>query len=132
MFKFEEEFIKEVNRECPYDQGIFTEPWGIPIRIKEQVIYGRYKTGGVSGGSCWGGENYRYYEDAPNDRMRVLDIILKKIFPNITFLQFREIEKLIHADDNFEDEYYGNSTDYKVEYILVSEFLELIESWKNN
>ena len=49
-----ENLIKEINNKCPYNQGIFKEPYGIPIHIKELVVYCRYETGGYSGGNCWG------------------------------------------------------------------------------
>ena len=125
------ELIKEINEKCPYNQGIFKEPYGIPVHIKEPVIYCRYETGGYSGGSCWGDRNPEYYsEDVPKDRFKVLDLVLEVLFPDIKYLQYKQIEELIHDNEETEYEYYGNSTDWKCEYIILSELESLIEGWK--
>jgi len=55
--------IKLVNSKCPYDQGIYSEPNYVPIHIKEPVVYMRYTTGGVSGGSCWDESDPRPYSE---------------------------------------------------------------------
>jgi len=122
-----EEQIKQINNECPYNQGIFFEPYGIPIGIKEKVIYCRYETGGYSGGSCWDDSDPQpYNEEPPSDRMKVLDLVLAEICPNISYLHYRAITGLIHDNNETEHEYYGNSTDWKVEYIKLSELYALI------
>lgn len=116
------EEIKEINDKCPYNQGIFVEPSMIPVHIKEPVIYGRYETGGYSGGSCWDDSDPQpYTEEPPKDRFKVLELVLEKLKPNITFLQYKKIESMIHDNEETEYEYYGNSTDWKVEYIILSE-----------
>lgn len=125
------ELIKEINEKCPYNQGIFKEPYAIPVHIKEPVVYCRYKTGGYRGGSCWEGSNLEYYsEDIPEDRFKVLDLVLEALFPNIKYSQYKQIEKLIHDNEETEYEYYGNNTDWKCEYIILSELEFLIEGWK--
>ena len=116
------EQIKEINDRCPYDQGIFTEPWMIPTHIKEPVIYCRYETGGCRGGSCWDDSDpYPYTAVVPTDRFKVLDLVLVILKPNISYLQHEKIESMIHDNEETEYEYYGNSTDWKVEYIILSE-----------
>lgn len=133
MRRLSEEQIKEINKLAPNEwqtneQGIFTEPYGIPTHIKEPVIYCRYESGGVSGGSCWDSSNPQpYTRDAPKDKMKVLDLVLKELKPDITFLQFREIEKLIHTNSETEYEYYGNSTEFEIEYIILSELYSFID-----
>jgi len=125
------EEIKEINNKCPSsEQGIYTEPYGIPVHIKEPVIYCRYETGGWRGGSCWSSENLHSYEEPePEDKMKVLELVLEILYPKVTYLQFRKIEKLIHDNFETEHEYYGNSTDYKIEYIILSELEELIKTF---
>jgi len=120
--------IEQINREAPSDQGIFREPWGIPVHIKEHVIYMRWETGGMTGGSCWGGEPYPYSGD-PKPRFKVLDTVLKMLKPDISFLQFREIEDLIHTNHETKYEYYGNSENYEVEYIILSELITKLEEF---
>ena len=121
------EQIEKINKECPYEQGIFTEPYGIPNHIKEPVIYCKWESGGVSGGSCWDSSDPRdYTSDAPKDKMKVLDITLKELKPNLTFLEFRMIEGLIQNSQETEWEYYGNCTNWVIEYIKLSDLYEAL------
>lgn len=94
-----QEDIREINLECPSsEQGIFKEPFGIPNHIKEPVIYMRWVKGGIEGGSCWGTERTQR-ESEPKPKFMVLDLVLKKLKPDLTFLQFRDIEYLIHSTE---------------------------------
>lgn len=122
------EQIEKINKECPYEQGIFVEPYGIPVHIKEPVVYMRCETGGVSGGSCWDSSNPQpYTSDEPKPKFKVLDLVLRELKPDLTYLQFREIEDLVHTNEETEYEYYGNSTDYRIEYIILSELEAALE-----
>ena len=122
--------IKEINDKCPSDeQGIYRQPYGIPTDVKGLVIYCRYETGGWRGGSCWGNEDLREYTEAPpKDRMQVLDLVLEVLKPNISYLQYKKIDSLIHTNEETSEHYYVNSTDWKIEYIVLSELIELLES----
>jgi hypothetical protein len=120
------ENIKEINSNCPINQGIFVEPSMIPIHIKEPVIYCRYETGGYRGGNCYDSKSKPYTEEPPKDRFKVLEMVLEKLKPNITFLQYKKIERLIYNNEETEYEYYGNSTDWKVEYIILSDLEKLL------
>ncbi len=122
--------VESINEKCPSDQGVFVQPYGIPVHIKEPVIYCRWESGGYSGGSCWDDNApQRYRNDTPKDRMQVLDIVLKEIRPQTTFLEYRQIEGLVHDNSETKYEYYGNSTDYQIEYIVLSELYELLETF---
>jgi hypothetical protein len=122
-----QEQIESINKECPYNQGVFREPYGIPVKIKEPVIYCRYEIGGFSGGSCWDDSDPQpYSEEPPKDRMKVLELVLKLLKPQISFLEYRMIEGLIHDNSETEYEYYGNSTDWKIEYIKLSDLYEAL------
>lgn len=126
--KLTQEQIQKINKECPYDQGIFNEPFGIPNNVKGLVIYGRYESGGVSGGSCWDSSNPQpYYRESPPDRMKVLDLVLREINPNISVLDYRLISGLIQSSTDTDWEYYGNHTDYVVEYVLLEELYQTLE-----
>lgn len=125
----DKETIEKINAKCPYGQGIFLQPYGIPDDIKELVIYSSYESGGVSGGSCWDSSNPQpYTEERPKDHMEVLDIVLKTVAPDISYLQYREIEKLIHDNRKSEWEYYGNRTDHEIQYILLSDLEKLLDN----
>jgi hypothetical protein len=120
------EDIKEINAICPYGQGIFSEPNGIPVDIKEPVIYSRYEIGGYRGGSCFGSEAKPYTVDE-KPKFKVLDMVLKKIKPDLTYLEFRELEDLIKTNEERDRQYYGNSTDYKIEYIILSDLYKTLK-----
>lgn len=128
MNRLTKEQIIAINQLAPSAQGIFLQPYGIPTHIKELVIYCRYEIGGYSGGNCWDNSEPTYSsKTAPKDKMKVLDLVLKELNPNITLLQFREIEKLIHTNKETEYEYYGNSTNWEVEYIILSDLYKYLE-----
>ncbi len=132
------EQIEKINSIAPNEwqdneQGVFTQPYGIPVHIKEPVIYMRWCTGGVSGGSCWDSSNPRPYsrEDCkPN--FTVLDIVLKELIPTITYLQYKEIEQLIHTNHETQHEYYGNSIDFEIVYIILSELINMLQKFKQD
>lgn len=121
------EINAQLNTEGLWDQGIFCEPNGIPVHIKEPVLYTRYSTGGYRGGTCWDDSYpHPYTEEPPKDKWKVLDVFLKKVCPDINYLLYKEIEKCIHTNEETEHEYYGNSTDWVVEYIKMSDILRII------
>lgn len=119
-----EEDIKEINNsvEDDWNEGIFTEPSYIPVHIKEPVIYMRWDSEGWEGGDCWGNQPRYFQNEKP--KFTVLDLALKKINPQISYLQYKEMDKLIHTNSESEHEYYGNSTEIKVEYIILSELYD--------
>lgn len=121
------EDITEINSQCPSQQGIFTEPIGIPDKIKEPVIYMRWETGGVSGGSCWESSNPQpYHNTEPKPKFKVLDLVLKKLKPDLTFLEFREVEELVKSSEKTEWKYYGNCTEYGIEFIILSDLYKTL------
>lgn len=127
--KLTPEQIKEINSKCPYDQGIFVEPWGIPNDIKEPVIYSKYDIGGVSGGSCWDSSNPQpYYNSEPRPKFMVLDLILKLIYPSISYLDYKLIEHEIVSSEKTQWEYYGNRTDSIIEFLPLSKLYEILET----
>ena len=132
MKRLSEQQIKKINDLAPCEwqtneQAILKEPFGVPINIKDYVIYCRYESGGVSGGSCWSSNNPKpYVKKSPKDKMRILDLVLKDLKPDITFLEFREIERLIHNNSETEYETYGNHTDFEIEYIVLSDLYKFL------
>ena len=127
------EQIEKINKEAPNEwqeneQGIFTEPFGIPDEIKEPVVYMRWKIGEVSGGSCWDSSNPQYYgNDSGCPDFKVLDLVIKEINPNISYLKYKEIEELIQSSEETEYEYYGNRTDFEMKFVILSELIEKLK-----
>lgn len=120
--------IDEINKKCPYGQGIFFQPSGIPTDIKELVIYSRYTTGGVTGGSCWGDSNLRPYTCEPDkEHMAVLDIVLEALKPDIRYLDAVKLRRMTSNNNQTKsDDYYGNYSEYYIEWIslaVVEEFV---------
>jgi len=125
------EQIEAINNECPYNQGIFKEPFGIPDFIKELVIYTRWTSGGRPG-SCYDDENTvneSYSSSRPNDAFRILDLTLKAINPNITFLQYKEIEGLINSNKKTDYGYYGDYTEETIEWIHLFDLYKILEKF---
>ena len=92
------------------------------------MIYSRYETGGMSGGNCWReGEARPFSCEPPKEQMKVLDIILEKLCPKLTYLQYKKLQELVHDSEKTEWEYYGNCKDWKIQYILVSDFEKFLE-----
>ncbi len=120
--------IEAINNECPYGQGIFREPFGIPNDIKELVIYSKW-TSGSKGGSCWDDENtIREHEDydRPDDAFIVLDLTLKVLRPNTTFLEYRMLEGLRDSNAETDYGYYGDYTEDTIEWIKLSDLYEAL------
>lgn len=122
--------IKEINSMCPEDQGVFFQPWGIPTSIKEHVIYQRFLTGGMTGGSYH--ENsflHSFTNDESKPPFRVLDLVLKELKPELTYLQYKDVERLIRTSDYSDrEDYYGNCSDYDITYIVLSDLYKYLES----
>lgn len=126
--KLTDDQIKRINKQCPYGQGVFLQPFGIPDSVKELVVYGSYESGGVSGGNCWNDAKPEpYFNEPPRDRMMVLDLIMEELCPNITLLQYRKIEKMINTLSNSRREYYGNYTNNEIEYLELSKIYKVLD-----
>lgn len=129
MILLTKELIEKLNSQTSSsEQGIYVQPYGIPVSIKEAVIYMRHETGGVTGGSCWqNSHNRRYFNEEPD--FEILDMVLNELHPNITYLQYKKIANIIHTNEETQYEYYGNSIDYTIKYIVVSDLIKLLESF---
>lgn len=123
--------IEAINKECPYGQGIFREPFGIPDYIKELVVYTKWTSGGKNG-SYLDDENTvneHYNCNRPKYAFKVLDLTLKLLKPEVTFLQFREIETLIDSNIKTDYGYYGDYTEDTIEWIKLSDLYKVLASF---
>ncbi len=121
--------IEQINSECPYGQGIFREPFGIPDHIKDLVIYTKWNSAG-RGGSCWDDEdtvNEHYDLDRPDDAFVVLDKVLKVLKPNISYLDYKNVESLKESNTETEYGYYGDYTEDTIEWIKLSDLYRELE-----
>lgn len=83
-------------------------------KINTPRLYVSWSPGGVSGGNCWDSTEPTAYSNHEKPKeLQILDSILEKICPNISFLQYKSLtNQLIKFEEWTEPEYYGNSTDY--------------------
>ncbi len=130
MSRLTEADIKEINSKVKdsWNEGIFKEPNWIPTDIKEPVIYMRWNTGGVSGGSCWDDSDPQEYYGDSKPRFTVLDLVLKKLRPDLSYLDYKLVEGLIRSNTGTRYEYYGNYDDYEVEFIVLSDLYKLLDT----
>lgn len=86
-----------------------------------------WRVGGITGGSCWGTDHYPCdVEDEPN--FDQLDSILEKLSPTISFLQYKKIcSAIIKVKDYTQDEYYGNSYNYRQKYFAAEDLFNSLK-----
>lgn len=98
-------------------------------KITKPRLFVEWSTGGVSGGSCWDNSNPQPYtnNDKPKE-LQILDAILENICPSISFLQYKNlVNSLIKYDSRTESEYYGNSTDYTSQMVVLRELYNYLK-----
>src|ERR1017187_5281358 len=127
------EICKEINSDFP-GQGSFELTYdggyedGNNWRERKKVtdnprLYVQWSTGGKEGGNCWNNDEPQHYtsDNSPED-LQILDSVLEKICPTITFLQYKNLYNTVTKHDTYtESEYYGNSRGYSTKTILVKE-----------
>lgn len=119
--------IDAINAKCPGNQGIFVEPYGCDGIIKP-VVYMRWEKGGLRGGSCWNDSDAQpFINNEPKPRFKALELVVKEFRPNISFFDFREIEDMIVTVSETTREYYGNETNYGIEYIKLEDLCAKLE-----
>lgn len=75
---------------------------------KTKYMYSEDWSGGGTWGNCWGEEG-SISADEPNN-FDELDNLLQKICPNITYLQYKKIEKeCVDIEESYEHDYYGGT-----------------------
>lgn len=95
----------------------YEKDWGLTVE---------WTTGGITGGSCWGGSPDSAVEADPEPEFEILDKILEAEAPTATFLEYRRMMKdpNIVTTRTWEDrEYYGNY------YSKASKSLNLEALW---
>jgi hypothetical protein len=114
------EFIKKYGTN-------FNGSYGLELK---DVLYINYETGGYSGGNCWDDTKPQPYTvaDRDDDFTSLVDC-LEEVAPQVTFIQFRKIESLVEKTEHGYTEYYGNSTDYMVEYIHLDVLWDVLEKY---
>ena len=95
---------------------------------REPSIYKEWRIGGLTGGGCWDGMNANEAVSADEEPdFNGLDDILSEMCPKLTFLHYRKIEKLVRSFDYTQNEYYGNYSEYRTEYIPLHDLYNLLK-----
>ena len=104
-------------------QGIVHEIAGKKDKRDRETLQVRWMTGGAWGGNCWGDRDPSSYQPdpQPEPEFEELDDILLRVVPNLSFLQYKKILKLIRYDTKMEHEYYGNYTTYGMKEIQIQD-----------
>ena len=101
-----------------------------PYEYPDGVLSERWLTGGQGGGNCWDSEPSYYPIDTEKEpNLTGLDEILMEVSPNLTFLQYRLIEKLIEYDTKTYNEYYGNYTIYSLKTLKLKDLYDKLKEF---
>lgn len=122
--------IDIINEQCSsynrpeHEEGILKKVYGVPTNIKGYVIYCKYaidSLGDSNSKAC--------KQDIPKNKMKVLDLILTHISPNLTYLQFKGINDLIHSNSYTDMGNDGNSTFWNIDYITLSDLYDFLKMY---
>lgn len=108
------------------------------IKTKVDVIITSWICiGGYSGGNCWDDTiaTYHRYDDAEIPKIDV-EGFLKKEYPKISFLYYvdllEELSGMLIKEERSDYEYYGNTSDYKANAILLPDLVDLLYKYLND
>lgn len=128
------EDIEQINKNCPSEweidsQGIFVEPYGVPEKYRgQQLVYMRWSPGGISGGSCREDSDPQPYSNSNSKpSFTCLDMVLRVIYPEISYLEYKEIESKIINSEETDYEYYGNCTEYEMIFIPLETIYKILK-----
>jgi hypothetical protein len=92
--------------------------------LTNAVVSPEWRTGGVTGGSCWGG-----VADQPMDGEEMpawLEDFVERLAPEISFLKFRKLQQRCTSHNYSSSDYYANCTHYTFQVLKVSDILEVL------
>lgn len=95
----------------------------MPIFGRDQSdfsLYVSWSGPGSSGASCWDSEPSKDYPASQQESLDSLDKVLETVYPNISYLTYKRLEKsIVRGQTNDFVDYYGNtsSTEFKAIYL---------------
>jgi hypothetical protein len=99
--------------------------------IKGHFLSIQWQTGGMTGGSCWGGESDQPLSSEPEPEFSDLDKVFEEFCPNINFLQYKRLcRELIKLTDGSQNEYYGNYYTYAEKWVDLQQVFDLLSREK--
>lgn len=97
----------------------------------ELVFINSWCSGGMTGGSCYGGEPHSRTPD-PKPNFDDLDTVMTKLCPEISFLKYKAFMASLPIQETGYGiyEYYGNSSEYTTEYVTLMDLCNSLEEAK--
>lgn len=111
------EFLEEIKEICYVDYELGTG---------SEYIYKSWRTGGLTGGSCWGTSADTPIEADSEPEWDELDTILEKYWPSITYLQYKKLILKAKVETETVDDYYGNYTIYTKKKMYLRDLYDVI------
>jgi hypothetical protein len=135
----EQEFLNAANNGDIYRKskepryGEYTSARDVE-NLDDGFLYIEWVIGGITGNSCWGKDELPV-EANSEPSFEALDKLLEEVFPTISYLQFKRLEKLIKQDEYSDGgDYYGNYYKYTYKVInlraLYDELQKMIDASK--
>jgi hypothetical protein len=123
-----------ISRDFPYRKRrrYYTNDKPEEPKPEEAQIQISWRTGGMSGGSCWGSEADQPVSAEPEPEFEDLDKVLELIKPDLTFLQYKALTRaLIQTDNHTESEYYGNYYENTYKFVNLKQLYDyfLDQGW---
>ena len=100
-------------------------PEGIYVRsdfkklIGNDTFYSEISTGGMTGGNCWDNTEAYSYTSENKHEWDELDGFLETL--TVSFMVYKRIMKRVRTDSTYQNEYYGNSTNYEINFIHLED-----------
>ena len=129
-----DDFLEFAKKEC----SVRDEPRNYSYFRREkdrkvpEYIYNEWSTGGMSGGSCWDDDApTAYVSNEKPPGFTDLETILTEFVPNLTYLQYRALEREVVEDDSYtQNEYYGNCTNYAMQKVELKKLYDYLVEQK--
>lgn len=136
----EKDFLDKVNSVLKFDKynyphsKTYSDNYNTAAKSKKSLydmddfIFIEWESGGCSGGSCWDSSDPTPYTNTePQPEFEDLDKVLSELNPNISYLNYKKLTKLVEREEFRLDEYYGNYTDYVVEKIYLKDIFNFLK-----
>lgn len=98
---------------------------------KDDFLYEKWCSGGISGGSCWddGSQDNHYAMSGEKEpEFSCLDTILENLCPNISFIKYKKLtNEIVKYGDYTVGEYYGNSTNYGFKTVNLGDLYDKLK-----
>ena len=109
-----------------HDFDVVLDPVSKDLHLTNAFMSESWVIGGSTGGSCWGGNanTPRPAEEEPE--IWELDEFLEQVMPMVTHLQYKRLASKIGTLDYYVSEYYGNSYEYRVQYLRFDDLIAIL------